>query len=422
MVILLAMMMTMAAPLDERGLIDAVVEAHPEVKAAAARALALDEGALASLTWADPMIGVEYSSVPIMNPVLNGDPMSGLQLTLTQTIPFPGKLAAHADAGRAAAAAERATALEARTTLITQVRRRVVALRRAEATHAAITDHRTALGRLLDVVRLRYELGTADQYNLLRLQLFDDKLAEQQADLVHAAKALRAELNAMAARSADDDIDVGIDNPSSGDLPPSSGIHRPMLGVLEGRADAARLRADAVAIEVLPDLTTWIGYRIRLPSGPDPGDNLVSAGLSIPMPFLWGQARLDRRAAAERATAEAIDNARASLLRSLEADVQGGRVRFARANARARAYGDTLIPHARDTLQAALTAYQVGRASFVDLFEAEREVIDLQQAAIDARAEAATARIDVEAATTLPFTAPSITAPSNTDLPSKDQP
>jgi hypothetical protein len=66
---------------------------------------ALEEQEKASVTWKDPVFSVVYSNMPLGDLSLGHHPMSGVELLLKQTFPFPGKN----DRRRAVAAVQRLT-------------------------------------------------------------------------------------------------------------------------------------------------------------------------------------------------------------------------------------------------------------------------------------------------------------------------
>jgi cobalt-zinc-cadmium efflux system outer membrane protein len=72
-------------------LLDQAMEANPEISAVEFQIKALTEKEIFVQKLMDPMIAIEYSNVPYDTWKLDENPMSGIQLKLMQTIPFPGK-------------------------------------------------------------------------------------------------------------------------------------------------------------------------------------------------------------------------------------------------------------------------------------------------------------------------------------------
>ena len=66
------------------------------------------------------------------------------------------------------------------------------------------------------------------------------------------------------------------------------------------------------------------------------------------------------------------------------------------ARRRIALYGDTLVPKGRESVQGSQFAYQSGEATFLDLIDAERVLIEFQLSAVRARADLAHAQASIE--------------------------
>ena len=64
---------------------------------------------------------------------------------------------------------------------------------------------------------------------------------------------------------------------------------------------------------------------MRTPAGADPGDNFVSAGISVPLPWFWNEARWGQRAAEHRARARSFEEQRRASLDRIVARTGGWR-------------------------------------------------------------------------------------------------
>ena len=72
-------------------LINEAMETNPEISSIEFQIEALNEKEIFVQKLMDPMFAIEYSNVPYDTWKLDENPMSGIQLKLMQTIPFPGK-------------------------------------------------------------------------------------------------------------------------------------------------------------------------------------------------------------------------------------------------------------------------------------------------------------------------------------------
>ncbi len=385
---------------DPEVLAELAVTSHPSLDAMRSHVAALREVASVARLWMDPMAAVEYSNVPVDQPILGAHPMSGLQLKLQQQFPAPGEPRARAKVADAKVDAAEVDVEEAANTLRGEVRARYWDLALVRQLRVVTQGHLDQLDGLIAAVDARYQVGGAAQHAVLQLVLRRDRLAEDLVDFDAREAALLSALNGALAREPAQAVSTPSRTPSL-ELPGDATSRRdqlvqhPALRALEAKADVARAEAERARVEAAPEPTVWLGYRIRAPmASGDPGTDLVSAGFSMPLPFAstrrWraeALAATDRARAAEEAEQGRLDRLRAALA-SAEA-------RFARAADRARAYADRLEPAARTTLSSTLSSYQVDRADFADLIRAEIDLLDVQRKRLEAETDAAARRAEI---------------------------
>jgi outer membrane protein TolC len=125
--------------------------------------------------------------------------------------------------------------------------------------------------------------------------------------------------------------------------------------------------------------------------------NMVSAGLAMPLPWFFNGAGWGAMADESRAMARATRSQREGARDRLRADLAAADARLRRAVDKAKNYEDHLVPSARRTLDSTLSAYQVERAEFTDLVEAELALLDLERGLYEAQADAVVARAELDA-------------------------
>ncbi len=385
---------------DPEALAQLAVERQPGVEALRAKVDALGQVASVARVWTDPMVALEYSNVPVTAPWIGEHPMAGIQLRLQQAFPAPGQPKARAAAADAAVGAAEADVAALENALRGEVRGRYWDLALLRQMKGVTADHVVDLDGLIDAVSVRYRVGAADQHDLLQLQLRRDRLAETLPDLDATAEAVQAALNGALAR--DPRTPIGTPPASPVEALPGTPEERiaalaahPELAVLAAHAAAERAEAERARAEALLGPTVWLGYRIRAPqdSG-DPGTNLATAGVSVPLPAASSRRWAGMAAAAEARARSAEEASRARAAR-LEALLAAAEARHARSLARAAAYRESLEAAARAALSSTRSAYEVDRAGFADLIRAEIDLLDVQRARLQAEAEAASTRSEI---------------------------
>ena len=385
---------------DPEALADLAVEQQPSIDAIEARVEALQAVASAARVWTDPVIGVELSNLPVTAPWFDQHPMAGVQLKLQQRFPAPGQTRA-----RAAAAGARIDATSAERDVLAnalrgEVRSRYQDLALVRQLRDLTAVHVTELDRLIGAVEARYQVGGADQHDLLQLQLRRDRLAEVLPDLDARADAITATLNGALAR----DPATPIGTPDASPVEPLPGdassraaalAQHPRLAVLKAQAAAERAEADRARTEAVPGPTAWLGYRIRAPqTNGDPGSNFASAGVSLPLPAASTRHWTAMASAAE-ARARAAEQAAAATEARLLAQLAAAEARYTRAADRAAAYRDSLESSARAALDSTSSAYSVDRAGFADLIRAEIDLLEVRRQRLRAEADVAQARAEI---------------------------
>ncbi len=373
-------------------LVAEALESHPTLEALDAGILALEAKASVAGTWSDPAAMVEYSNVPVDGLGLAGHPMAGLQLKVQQRLPLSGSPGAKEALG-ASRVEDAALGRDQRAEQLALGLRQAYWQLAAVRQDRALTERHVALlDELLAVVRARYETGAAPQSTLLELELRRDRLADAIGDRDRDERRLLAAVNQALQRSPDAALETLSETPAAaptGDAEAWLGrasTSSPALAALSARAETARLEGELARTTGRPDPTVWAGYRLRTAqTDMDPGTDLVSIGMSVPIPVASArrsdgeQASAAHRAASLEAQHSAEQDRIASQLEAAEAS-------WERALALLERTRDELIPSATRTLDAVLSDYRVGRAGFDALIRAELELLSLERAAIGAAA------------------------------------
>jgi len=373
--------------------LDALHERIDAVQQRAARAGVLPE----------PMVAVEYSNMPVTEPYPGNHAMSGVQLKLQQTFPFPGTVPRRVDAAQGRVAVVAASLDEGRVELAARVRGVFWRLTLTRQLRLVTEEHVALTGQLIDTVRASYEVGRAGQHELLGLQVLRDRLEDDLGDYDRAERELLAVLAAAVHQRGEPMPQLAVETPPSlsveppptdlGFLRERAATDSPTLQRLAATAEAELRAAESARREAYPDLTLWAGYRVRAPVGEmDDGTNQMSLGMSVPLPTAaakrWGRTEAEHEALARSANAQAE-----ATLDRLAADIDGAVARWERGAGKATRYRDELIPTARSALDATLAAYQVDRADFASLYRAEVQLLELERAARTAQIETRLAQV-----------------------------
>ena len=250
---------------------------------------------------------------------------------------------------------------------------------RAEVT---TTENIRIVENLLRVIEEQYAAGRGPQAHLLRAQTELERQRNLLADLRAKQRQRVAELNGLLDRSAD----AALGRPSAADLPVVSpgleGLTETALAHRqEVRMDETRVERTALAIrlgEVMNRPLATQGYSLyergMMPEAVV-GESRASFGEKAKVRDLPDYARVEaylaemrRRLAGNRAVLQDTQARTRGMARSwLERlDVAERKVNLVR---------DVVLPQNRSSYEGSLSAYSAGNVSFIDLFDAERDLL-----------------------------------------------
>ncbi len=321
--------------------------------------------------------------------------MSGVQLRLQQTFPYPGKIAAREDAARARVAWTAASLPERQNTLVGGVRTTWIQLGLVRQLRRITRSHIDLVSQLAEVVQVRTEVGKANQVDLQRLTLLGSRLEDDLADFDRDEAKLAATLNAALHRAPGTPLETPAAfprvpaPPAAAELIALSHAADPALLRLAALARAEALDSAAARAERRPDLTGWVGYRLRaaVPAG-DPGEDFFSVGVSLPLPWFWNERRWGSVAAVHQARARGARETATSRRDRLRGEIEAAWAGLARARTKGATYRGKLVPDAHAVLDATFAIYPTGKAHFESVFQAELQLLDFERGLRMAEAEA----------------------------------
>ena len=384
------------------GLARIAVKANPGITAINTGIKALQQRIHGAGAWKDPVLSLNYMNMPVDRWAPGASPMSGIQLAIKQTFYWPGKVGAREKEAKALVAEKRQTLAERKVQLRAMVKRAYYRLALARHLRTVTAEHIKLVDQFIDTVRIKYEVGKVGQHDLLRLQVLRSRLSDDLNNFARDDAALTASINATLHR----DATIAITTPArltppvltttSEALVKAAIKSRPALKRYLAQAAARRAMASRAAREGYPDISAWFGYTIRVAAGADPGTNFVTLGLAVPLPVSYDRSWGSKQREAELMAKQA-EQAREAELDRIRGAVGRLSAAWKRAVEEAGIYRTKLMPLAHKTLDATFAAYQVDRAGFASLFQAELQLLAFERTIHKAEATAALAQVEMEA-------------------------
>jgi len=360
----------------------------PALQAAYYRWRAAAERVPQARSLPDPELGLAV----ILNRVERNTEYMGERYSISQMFPWFGKLSLRGDIASEDVRAEAQRFEAARLELAERVTRAWFEYAWLHEAGATARENLDLLTRLESVARSLYRTGTVSQADVNRAQVELGRLDDQVRSLDDMLGPAAAELNAALGR------------PAHARLPTSPPPSRQLVPELPERSDEDWL---ALARQGNPELAAarhgvtreqhslalarkayYPDFRLGLEYTRDgsartamtdgAGGDMVAGMISFSIPIRRGRIDAGVREAEARRNAAARDVLEQEFY--LDTSLKGALFTYRDSARRLQLYGGTLVPKARQSMASAEAAYRVGDASFSDLIDAQRVLLEFELA------------------------------------------
>jgi len=321
----------------------------------------------------EPVLTLGAVNVPVDNFDLGLEPMTQLQLGISQALPFPGKLGLQERAASLEADAAVEQVKEQRLILARDVRLTWWNLYYLDRALETVGRNQALLRQLNGVAQARYEVGQGLQQDVLLAQVELSRLLEEELRLKGARRMAQARLNALLGRPAETPLTLpmltgatlpAVENRES--LLLAQALEsRPLLAALSHRADSATARLDRARRDYYPDFRLGVGYGWR-----EERTDLASLQLSMNLPIFTGS-RQDKAVAQRQSELYAQRDAQREAQIRVGEEIAAALADFEQSRDRFSLLDRGIVPQARQTAAAMLAGYQVNKVDFLNLVRAQ---------------------------------------------------
>ncbi|MBA3016139.1 MAG: TolC family protein [Proteobacteria bacterium] len=348
---------------------------NPELHAAKKRWQMSERQIIPARSLEDPRLSLTFSNYPIDSLAFDETPMTGNELNLAQTFPFPGKLAAKGEMAEQQALWFRGVYEDGKLQLVKKVKDSYYRLFFQDQGIRIINQNIAILDDVIHLTETKYQVGKGLQQDVLKAQVERSKLMDKLFSLKQMRVSILADLNTLRNQpTAKQVTPPAIEEMTPvevelNELQQGSEKHRPLYASYRSLIERYKAQKYFAQLEYYPNITVSAGYRFRatVPGDPVQGADFVSAGVGINLPF--------NRKKRHEAVAEAdsgIDMAsdqyndfRNKVLFNLHdtyAQMEKNRNQVS-------LYKTGILPQADQTFQASLAAYQVNKVDFLNLLD-----------------------------------------------------
>lgn len=394
--VLIALLALPAAALDfqdRNAVVAAAVETHPTLTRLRAEAGAARERIAPAASLPNPMLmaGVQNKQIDLRDDEMMTMHMVGISQTMTR----PEKREARRNVAELEALAIEKQIDSARAEIERDVLLAWYDLATADAQLHATAAVREMIDAIVAAARVRYEVGTSEQADVIRAQLQQSNLEHETLRLRASRRAAAAQLLPLLGLPLDTDIpaiampentdDLAIDTSTA---PPAD---HPAIASLEAevaRADE-EIRLAQLALKPDIDLEAQYGFR-RLQR------DMFSVTARIELPLRRAQTiepRVREAILRRDVVKSRIEELRRELTQALAASV----VAHEEATNQMKFHAAVLVPQAQLAFESTLGAYQTGKVPFDAILETETAYLRLRLQYFDFLAQYAQATVNYEA-------------------------
>jgi outer membrane protein, heavy metal efflux system len=359
-------------------LIDEAVKNNPEIRAALAQVDVMRARVSQAGTLDDPELKFMREGMPDFK----YSKAMFSRLELMQMIPFPTKLGTQKDLAEIQKRSSQSDQLEKVNEVLAKLKSTYVELWFIQQNIALMQENSRLMKQFLSAAQTKYTTGQVPQQDILKTQIEIAMIGNEQISLRQKELGMKVMLMSLLNRDGKDTLTTAmmpaeISFTLNLDSLLSFALHnRPMIVKDSLMIDESRTMLSMAKQEYLPDFKFGI-ERMTEPMGQFTGWS-VSAGITIPFaPWTLGKAsaRVDEANASiikSNASYTATRNMVASNIKDLYYKASGAKEQL-------DIYNSAILPQAKQSVQASLTAYQTGTTDFLMLIDAYRTLVNISK-------------------------------------------
>ena len=337
----------------------------------------------------DPMLSFNAMNLPTDTFDLDQEPMTQLQLTLSQKFPFPGKRQLRREVAETMVGVAQKQTDEYRDVLTGKVREAWWRLFSVDRSLQIVDSNKRLLRDFVEIAKTKYAVGKGLQQDVLLAELELSRLTNRELQLAGNRRRIQAMLNGLLNRVPDHPITLPEEPPSE-TLPMLESVasltqfaveRRDLIQAIELKLEAADKTVELAEKDRWPDFRVGVGYADRQGNDPIRGSrsDFLSLMFSINLPLYSGQKQ--DKALQQRIHEREYERYRLSdTVRIIETEIGVQSADYTAAREQALHLKNEIIPQAEQTVSAMLAGYEVNKVDFLNVVNGQ---IMLYNASID---------------------------------------
>ncbi len=320
----------------------------------------------------EPMFSYGYTGNAIPLPpfdIQKGDPSSARMVSLTQEIPYPGKLAIKGKMANVAAESEWWNYEQVQWNVVAEVKDAYYDLYYLHKAIEIVAKNKDLLEKFTKIAEASYAVGKGLQHDVLKAQVEVSKLIDQLTVLEQRQQTAEARLNSLLFREPEtpvgkpaeikpQDFTIGLL-----ELRELALTNFPTLKAQRRKIDREQYGVELAKKDFYPDFSVGVTYFNR-PGLPE----MYGVNVGMKLPVYWGQKQ--RPAVAEATASAAMEKQRLDNLTTvLFFRIKDRYLAAITAQRLIKLYGTTIIVQSSLSLESAIAGYEVGKVDFLTLLD-----------------------------------------------------
>ncbi len=375
-------------------LISEAIKVSPKIKMLQSKLNAAGSKIEIGTNLPDPTLTLGLANLPTNSFSFTQEPMTGKIIGLSQAIPFPGKLGAAAEVK----AIDTLIIKEEINDLKNEIKKNVstlyfdLGLFRKEIELAKESE--ALLKQISEVVKSKYQVSKTNLQNVIQVTVQITRVQDKIESLKGKENAALAELNAILLRNANSEIEsdeVFSPDPNIYKTPALlkiAGNNRPFLKGIKYTEEKFKLKKELAGYSYYPNFKLGLQYSQRDYNGLTGADfnDFFSVVVGITLPLNYGGKNTAGVSEAQYLQAFSRDRYNSSI-QILNQSLSKITAKLDEIKSRDRLVSKTLLPQAEKLLQAALADYPVGKIDFVNVINAENDILKIKTELIKIRTD-----------------------------------
>ena len=359
---------------------------NPDLKAAELRYRAFEAKVRQAGSWPDPMFQAGLVNLSARSWTLGKTGMSGTEYMLSQTIPFPGKLGWAKRSTKNMALETKEDYQGAKNFILSELKQNYYQLYQLQKSIEIARENERLLEDFARIANTRYSVGEGLQQDVLKAQVEVSKMLDELISMEEMRRGTQAKINVLLNRNPQDslgetgEITFRKVNHSENELQDLAIQNNPGLKGMGFEINASEAEYKMARREVWPDLRLSLSYmRMKNDMSMDPKAerNFVSAsaGLEIPLYFWSKQKKKIEEKAFDLKSSQQKFEGMKNDLKFMVSELFYSLNRYQK---QIELYQTAILPQARQSLESAQSAYQVGKVDFMTLLENQMTLYNYQ--------------------------------------------